>query len=197
MINNFTKIRSSFISKIYDDEFYCIQIIKRRKDNPCMDKGSRKIKDYYITSKAQLIKYEPEIIAICNAVNGRAYIDLNKHSFRKTALQVINNISSKILSEQYNSVYKSFSHIVGKDKAIVNSDKKFLINFDNDLNINLNEFIEYLNTEFELYVCIDSDTIPTKNGLHIITSPFNIKEFHNKYPNIEVNRKPLSLLYIP
>ena len=30
--------------------------------------------------------------------------------------------------------------------------------------------------------------IPTKNGYHIITKPFNLKQFREKYPDIDVHK---------
>jgi len=39
--------------------------------------------------------------------------------------------------------------------------------------------------------------IPTKNGYHIITKPFNLKQFKDKYPDIDVHKNNPTILYIP
>ena len=37
--------------------------------------------------------------------------------------------------------------------------------------------------------------IPTKSGWHIITTPFNLQQFKEKYPNIDVHKNNPTLLY--
>ena len=39
--------------------------------------------------------------------------------------------------------------------------------------------------------------IPTKSGCHLITKPFNLMEFKNKFPNIDVHKNNPTILYIP
>ena len=39
--------------------------------------------------------------------------------------------------------------------------------------------------------------IPTKNGYHIITKPFNLKQFKDKYSDIDVHKNNPTILYIP
>ena len=38
-------------------------------------------------------------------------------------------------------------------------------------------------------------TIPTKNGWHLITKPFNLQQFKEKYPDIDVQKNNPTLLY--
>lgn len=39
--------------------------------------------------------------------------------------------------------------------------------------------------------------IPTKNGHHLITKRFDVKKFKEKYPNIDIQKKNPSLLFLP
>jgi hypothetical protein len=39
--------------------------------------------------------------------------------------------------------------------------------------------------------------IPTKNGYHLITERFDVKEFAEKYPDIDIQKKNPTLLYYP
>lgn len=48
-----------------------------------------------------------------------------------------------------------------------------------------------------MYVFKIYDYIPTKNGYHIITKPFNLKQFKDKYPDIDVHKNNPTILYIP
>jgi hypothetical protein len=38
-------------------------------------------------------------------------------------------------------------------------------------------------------------TLPTKNGWHVITKPFNLKQFKDKYPEIDVHKNNPTILY--
>jgi len=39
--------------------------------------------------------------------------------------------------------------------------------------------------------------IPTKNGLHFITRPFNLMKFKEEFPTIDVHKDNCLLLYCP
>ena len=39
--------------------------------------------------------------------------------------------------------------------------------------------------------------IPTKNGHHLITKRFDVLEFKKEYPNIDIQKKNPTLLYLP
>jgi len=39
--------------------------------------------------------------------------------------------------------------------------------------------------------------VPTKNGYHLITRSFNMKVFSEKYPNIDVHKDNMTILYCP
>jgi hypothetical protein len=40
-------------------------------------------------------------------------------------------------------------------------------------------------------------TVPTKSGYHLITLPFNVQKFREKFPDIDVHRNNPTILYIP
>jgi len=41
------------------------------------------------------------------------------------------------------------------------------------------------------------DIIPSKNGYHVITSPFDVSEFSKSFPNIDIHKDNPTNLYIP
>jgi hypothetical protein len=41
------------------------------------------------------------------------------------------------------------------------------------------------------------ETIPTKSGYHLITHRFNTQEFSKHYPDIDIQKKNPTLLYLP
>ena len=38
--------------------------------------------------------------------------------------------------------------------------------------------------------------VPTKNGCHLVTHPFDLGEFHKRYPNIDVHKNNPTLVYV-
>jgi len=40
-------------------------------------------------------------------------------------------------------------------------------------------------------------SIPSRNGLHLITLPFSLKDFKKKFPDIEVHKDNPTNLFIP
>jgi hypothetical protein len=39
--------------------------------------------------------------------------------------------------------------------------------------------------------------IKTRSGFHIITQPFNVMKFKEKYPDVDIQKKNPTLLYYP
>jgi hypothetical protein len=39
--------------------------------------------------------------------------------------------------------------------------------------------------------------VKTKSGFHIITQPFNVMKFKERYPDVDIQKKNPSLLYLP
>lgn len=68
-----------------DGEFYYVEIIERKKDNPDGDFNYRRYWDYFtIHSPQELIKYKPEIISQCERHNARAYLYPNARNEQQT-----------------------------------------------------------------------------------------------------------------
>ena len=101
MVDNFEQI-GNLLSFKSDDEFYFLQILQRKKDNPSgylgSNNSSRLVKAYYIKSKEQLFKQKEEIVKLCQVFNARAGINLNKRSYHKTAFNTLKTISDHFFS---------------------------------------------------------------------------------------------------
>lgn len=176
-IDNFELIKS-LLSFQTEDDFYHLQIIKRKKENPELGSNSYVIKTYYVTSLEYLDKKRDEIINLCNFQNARAYINLNPRSFEKMAFHALKKITDQIMNRDYKSVYEAYESVAGIYGT--GRDKTFLIDIDyrdfKDNKFRLGEIharIEELQTEAGHQPRMD--IIPTKNGYHLITWPFNIK----------------------
>lgn len=85
LIDNFDAVEK-FFNTNDNDKFYFVQIIKRFKDNPNMDKtgnyhaGGEYLQSWNVFSYDELLKLKPEIINACETQNARAYMTVNPRS---------------------------------------------------------------------------------------------------------------------
>lgn len=80
MTNNTHKIRE-MLSFTNENDFYFVQVLKRRKDNPDMKRNMMALGAYYIDSLEHFDAVVPHIIHTCESENGRAYIHLNRRNY--------------------------------------------------------------------------------------------------------------------
>ena len=71
MIDNFDKIKS-LLRFENDNDFYFLQIIKRKKDNPGLEKSEKTLKNYFIYSLDEFDALKPKVIDFCIENNARA-----------------------------------------------------------------------------------------------------------------------------
>lgn len=173
-----------------DNKFINISIIKRNKDT---NNGNGIIKTYYITSYDSFLKVKEDIINICNATKSRAYIIISPKSYDKLIKEVNLVIAMRM---QSNNSFK-LNRIVDSAASNINGDFKYFIldidyNVDNQSKDEYNNVLKYIkDNNYKIY----EEYVPTQNGIHIITEPFNIDEFKKIFPNIEIKRNWYSLLY--
>ena len=150
MVDNFKLIRGYIEKKIINsgtwkegDCFY-VQLLRRQADDPLIngqkDKKyhgnmhSRSIKDYLIKDLEHLDDVEEDIKTFCKEFNVRAYIRLNKRSYKKITTKMLKHIAEQIDSgETYASPYHlvasacGMANCAGKNKTwIVDLDKEYL-----------------------------------------------------------------------
>jgi hypothetical protein len=182
MVNNFEIIKP-LLNWNSEDDFYFLQILQRKKDAPeglkvnGTNNNSRLIKAYYVKSLEYLDFITPEIIQLCLVFGARAGINLNKRSFEKTALQHLKLVTDNIINGNYDKVYKTYSSAAGKFNHDKN--KKWIVDIDKeDL-----PYLFEIKTAIEICEPLDGTKIiteiPSKTGVHLITHPFNRKDFPN------------------
>lgn len=198
------------------NDFYFVQLIKRRKDNPDMSKDVKVIKSYYINSFDDYDKLIPKIIETCDRENCRAYIRLNKRNYSKLALKMISEVAQLVSNNNdLKGIPNIFDSVAGQFSS--DPDKKWIVDVDwKDLE-NMNEFISdggFINLLYgssETAMLISTlqalqvysnkepriDVIQTKNGFHIVTRPFNLQLFSKTHPKIQVHKDNMTLIYCP
>ena len=90
VVDNFDKIEQ-LLDISSPDDFFFVQIIKRKKDNPTSDTrignyhaGGWYLDSFRVSSSDELKALKPKIVQICNANNARAYMTINKRSHKET-----------------------------------------------------------------------------------------------------------------
>ena len=202
MINNFEQIKK-LLEFRSEDDFYFLQILQRKKDHPAgkvngTNNNSRLIKAYFIKSIEHLEFVEPEIIELCKLFQARAGINLNRRSFKKMALQHLRKVTDQILSEDFHKSHRAYNTVCGKHNH--DSDKKWILDIDNgDVGkielLHLPDCIKEIEPTGDKLIA----TIPSKNGLHLIVKPFNLKVFSElkDYTKIEIHKNNPTNLFIP
>ena len=201
MRNNF-----EIIKKLLDfsdkDTYYFLQILKRRKDNPDMDRDMIVIDDIFIYTLEQYDNMQEDIIKTCTAHNARAYFRVNKRSLKKSGMQMLKRVTDLIISENYKAIKNAYSSVSGEFHA--DEDKKWIIDIDNISIDAFNHDPKQIKMREEL-IRLQKETgrephmtyVPSKNGVHILTRPFNLKLFKDEYPNIDIHKDNPIILYCP
>lgn len=191
MINNFELINNLIDFTEKDGIFMHTQVIRRGKDHPDMPAANRSIKTYYIQSKQYLLKVKDEIINLCELFKARAYINVTPKHIKKLATLTSSKLAERIHEEDYKKIHRVFESAAGELKGI---NTRFLIDID-DISYK-DSVLEYLNKYFDNNSYLYAQ-IPTKNGIHLISKPFYLAAFKEKFPNVEVHKNNPTILYIP
>ena len=169
-------------------EFYYISIMQRNKDGvkvASSHDNCRRIRTFYVFSLEEFDKIIPFIKEICDKINARCYIELNRKNIFQCQLECIKRLVECI------------EHGTTKSRTIMDSvvagapsrDKLWMI--DDDGSDNITNIIEYIKENRGIYFI----TIPTVNGCHIITSRFDPRFFNESFKDCEIKRNAFTLLY--
>jgi hypothetical protein len=182
------------------DSYFVVELIRRGKDNPDMPAANYHFKNYYIRKPKDLDKYKQEIIHLCCMFRMRAYASVNIKSFKQVSLDTMAELTRRIANNDYRKNYAVFESCSGQ--YCHSNDKQWVVDLDDCV---LHD--EYPETIKDLINSCKPDgnkivtEFPTKSGIHIITAPFNRKQFTElckKYHingNIDIKKNHLTLLY--
>ena len=128
-VDNFDLIKKHIHSSD-SNEFYMLQIMRRTKDQKGYD-GKHKqsiIKSYFISSVEYLDSKRDEIVGLCEMFNARAYINLNKKSYKQVSLKALEILAGKIAHEEYD-IRSLFESACGQTGAC-DGQKTWIVDFD-------------------------------------------------------------------
>ena len=202
MIDNFELIKS-LLEFPNNDIYYHLQIIRRGKDHPELPAKNRMIKSYFINDINDLDFYEQEIKKLCEIFGARAYINLAPKSIERTTLLQVKYLSQRVYDGDYKKIWKSWDTCAGEVKG---EKPRWVVDIDSKDKFEILEIKRFINSlSAKILPMLDTipptnrelvlTEIPTKNGIHLITKPFNLQQFKEKYPDIDIHKNNPTLLY--
>jgi hypothetical protein len=195
MIDNIDLIKP-LLNFTDDGDFYMLYVMKRKKDQPEGERDNhqsvRTIKTYCIDNIDYLDKRYDEIKMMCEIFKARAYIHVQKQNHKEVSLEMMSLLANRI-KNGVNLQKNLFDTVVGQLKT---SEKRWIVDIDTKdwmSVLSIKQFIDECRPVGDKVESI----IPTKNGYHLITKRFDSLEFSKKYPNIDLQKKNPTLLYLP
>ena len=173
-----------------------ISVICRKKDIEGMKGNNRVIKDYYIFSLKDLEDRMDEIIKLCDLFQARAYIRLSRRNSETIAKKMIAELGLAFQNNSFQHLRKIYSTVVGKDKGLDNL-RLIDVDFDSGVTFVTNPIRELgaILTDLKPIGEKIIASIPTKNGVHIITKPFDLQAFKEIFTQMEIHKNNPTLLY--
>ena len=201
MIDNLNLIKP-LLNFDNDGDFYMLYVFKRKKDQ-VTDKANhqsvRTIKTYVVESVEYLESRYDEIKQLCEMFSARAYIHIQKQNHKDVSLDMLVALAEKIKNGQHVQTHL-FDSVVGQMKTY---EKRWIIDIDTksihiqNMIMNIIESVRPIDNISKIEA-----VIPTKNGVHLITSRFDAMEFKKtlfqrgeEIPDIQ--KKNPTLLYLP
>lgn len=199
-VDNTEQIKK-LISGCAENEFYVVQILHRGKDGRTQFEPDDKkisvqtVKTYYVSSPEYLEYKMKEIRVLCDVFNARAYINLNKKSWKQINLKSLELIAKDISNECYHSLKSLVDTACGQTGAC-DKNGSWIVDIDaKDMNEvhRIENCVNKCSSKYDVNVI---DIVPTLHGYHIISHPFNPVEFRKLYPeNLDIHKNSPTLLY--
>ena len=184
-----------------NDKFFIVELIRRGKDCPDLPAANYTFKTYYIDSIDEFDRAREEIVSIAKILRSRAYISVNCKSKIKSLKKTLLKIASAIDMDESKKPWRLFNSSC--NEVLDKNDKRWVVDLDtkNEFTLRiLKELILESESEYvpENRIILE---VPTKNGIHLITRPFNVYKFAEKFaerssqPVPDIKKNHLSLLY--
>jgi hypothetical protein len=196
-IDNFDII-SKHIDFNVDTDRYVVHILRRAKDCTNLQNtlGSnevqRLIRTYYVDNLEYLKNKMPAIKELCKTTNSRAYIIVSPKDMQDCLLMLGEKVMQIIRNKNYNIkpdhlVRQAFceNHRSRRKTWIVDldNDEMYGWKYDDVLAI-IKKYVAETGRDInEIY------SVPTRNGCHIITPPFNLQKAYEECPMLYEGQK--------
>ena len=200
-VDNFDLISKTFLFKedlrpeIAGDWFYMIQIMTRTKDT---GEKPKHIRTMFVESREYLMSHKDMIAKLCEVFNARAYISVNPSSYKKCAIKMFKELADVVENGNYKGILSLPETVAGKYN-VDGGDKRWIVDLDGIKNIeDIEPYINFIMNEYNEgrgKVSGEIIVVPTVNGSHLLVSPFDVRNFKKKWPDIEIHKDNPTVLY--
>ena len=204
MIDNFDLIKCLMGVEDDKDIFFHLQVIRRGKDHPNLPAANKIIQTWLVHGTEHLDKLRDDIVFLCEHYQARSYINITPKRMADLNTMLLWKLAENINNHNVVNPFKTLNSAIG---LLQGTEKRWIVDIDSKDNRDI-ECVK---------LAIDSvwikahpedwgksresgwkiAQIPTQSGVHLITRPFNLKEFKERYPNIDVHKNNPTILYIP
>jgi hypothetical protein len=198
IVDNFKRLLNPFIENLgrlnrrtTPTHFMQVQILRRHKDgNSTKSHKSELVKAYYIRDEAEYEAINDEVVKICQVLNARAYINLNIKDFDQVAKLCALEMTTAIFDHENRSHKMSDLYNSCASRGGIYGWPVWVIDVD-DLS-EKDDIVAAVQTISKETTAIRG-IIPTVNGIHILTSPFDRQKFaeYGFISTVEANRNTL------
>ncbi len=205
MTDNFERFRPFMQLPEEDggDAYYVIELVRRGKDCTELPAANYHFKNYYIDTLKKYDRVQEEIRTLCRTIRLRAYISVNRKSFRQVTMNTIAEMSRRAALDDFRRPYAVFESCSGK--FVDKEGKHWVVDVDDFVGYDTQKHCETI-MNFINHCQPYGDKIelmlPTKSGMHLITKPFDINAFNgcmgvftDWIPRPEIKKNHLTLLF--
>lgn len=203
-IDNFDQIKSMMDFEEADNLFMHLQILRRGKDHPGLPAANKLIKSWLVRSAERLDSLKDEVVFLSEHYKARAYISCAPKSIEKLNRLIMRKLADNQYTGNIINPWHVFNSACGE---LPGAEKRWVVDVDTkdpDVWQRVDDCIDaiWLNAHPQDWGKVRGDCwfvkgIPTLNGVHYITRPFNLQEFSRRFPEVEVKKNGLTALYVP
>lgn len=165
-------------------EYFSVQIIRRGKDHPELPSANRTFWSYYLEEQGDLEKFREEIIWLTETFGCRAYVYPCRRNCQKAMLATVKEMSGRLMEGDYKKPWKIFNSASSSMKPSVGL---WIVDLDEPEHLKHVEDIKAAIEVTEPCKPVFAQ-IPTRTGIHLITHPFNVQKFYEKWPGIDIKK---------
>lgn len=186
MVDNFDIIDQMFYFNDANNMFFHLQVLRRGKDHPELPAANKLIQTWLVRSRDHLQKIKDEVVFLCEHYKARAYINVAGKDFNKLNELIMLKLAQNQYTGNVINPWHVFNSACGELKSRA---KRWIVDIDSKDEALKTKVIEEIDRIWltthpadqtwsdrgKPYWLITS--IPTMNGVHLITQPFNMQAF--------------------
>lgn len=206
VIDNFEQVTELLFSRLdevnasdefnEDDKVLIGSVIRRTKENP--DKKTYVVKRYCFKSKKEFLELREEIKEYCHMFNARFYLATNIKSLQSIAFDMSIEMPKIIKNKEFNYARRLWDSVSDSNTGL-RPEQLWIVDIDEQDEEFIKELTHTINNhprskEGQATVVA---TIKTLNGVHLLTTPHDIRylEKHPRRAEFDIKKNAKTVVY--